>query len=247
MSHDKIIDRIRKLLALSKSTNEHEAAMAAGQAADLMLKHEIEEAALSDAGDEPEHVTDETLDTGKQTVSWKSAVANGLCQSFGCRSYHHKRSGVSHTLIVGQPSKLATVRYMYAYLVAEIGRLADEAYGAEHRECAKSRVPAPSARAWKNAFRLGAAHVIYTRLVAQRKETHAAARLAGQGTALAVVKQGEVAVERYLKRKAPKLRAAPAPRYVSRDGFAAGKDAGADVSLGGGHGLSAGTKQLGGN
>lgn len=240
MSHDKIIDRIRKLLALSKSANEHEAAMAAGQAADLMLKHEIEEASLCDAEDTPEGVESETLEKGKQHTSWKRVLANGLCQSFGCQSYGDRLSGMAKTIIVGQPSKLATIRYMYQYLVAEIERLANATYRAH------ARFTTESARSWKNAFRLGASSAIYKRLLAQREETHAAARIAGQGSALVVVKRSEEAVAAYIKKAVPNLRSSGRASCSSRSGFGAGKSAGERVSLGGGHGLGAGTKQLGG-
>ena len=43
---DKMVDRVRKLLSLANSANEHEAAAAAAQAADLMVQFEIEAAML---------------------------------------------------------------------------------------------------------------------------------------------------------------------------------------------------------
>ena len=38
-----VVEKIRKLLELSKSDNEHEAASAAAMAQELMVKHAIEE------------------------------------------------------------------------------------------------------------------------------------------------------------------------------------------------------------
>lgn len=246
MSKDKIIDRIKKLLSLSKSSNEHEAAQAAALAADLMLSNEIEEAALCEPEDAPEDVGADTLDElGKQRTPWKGTLAHCLTQSAGCRSYTSRRTGQVTIQIVGQPSKVATVRYMYAYLVGEINRLADSAFREEHAECSRSGVPAPSARAWKNAFRLGAAGVIGNRVMAQRKETHAKAKASGAGTSLAVIETAEKAVEQYVRRTVGRLGSSPRPQFSSRSGYGAGAAAGQNVSLGGGRGLGAGAKQLG--
>jgi hypothetical protein len=245
MTENKVIDRIKKLLSLSKSNNEHEAAQAAALAADLMIKHEIAEAALCDAENEPEDASQETIDQSGRRVSWKGQLAHAISKSAGCRSYSDVRGKGCQTQVVGQPSKIATVRYMYQYLTAEVDRLANSAYGAEHEECARSGVPAPSARAWKNAFRLGASQTIAGRLVDQRKKTHAAAAAAGQSSALVVVKKAEEAVSIYIKKNVPGLRATARAQFSSRSGYGAGANAGRGVNLGGNAALGAGRRQLG--
>lgn len=52
MPTDKIIDRVRKLLELSHSTNEHEAAQAAARAAKLMSEHDVTQAMLNVTAEE---------------------------------------------------------------------------------------------------------------------------------------------------------------------------------------------------
>lgn len=243
MTDSKIIGRIRKLLSLSKSANEHEAASAAASAAKMMLEHEIEEASLCDA---PEAVEKSTLDeTGKKRVPWKGILAHSLTVAHGCKAYTERSNGGATIKIVGQPSKVATIRYMYAYLVSEVNRLADLSFGDEHRECKASGVQPPSARSWKNAFRLGASSVIGKRLIDQRKRTHIAAQLGGQKNALVVVKSAEEAVQKYVRDNVKGIRSGTAARYSSRSGFASGKAAGKGVSLGGGRGLGSGAKRLG--
>lgn len=252
MSEEKIIDRIKKLLSLANSTNEHEAAMAAGQAAELMLQHEIKEAQLCDTADEPEDVDLMSLDESGQIIHWKGSLMAGLADSMGCKMHYHKnrvygRKASTSYNVVGQPSKVDTIRYMYSYLVGEVDRLADVAFRQEHIECRKSGVPSPSARSWKNSFRLGAAHTIATRLRAQREETHAAAADAGQGVGLMVIKKAEEAVGLYMKQKFPRMRRGAAASHSSSSGYGAGASAGKGVGLGSGGGrLGAGAKQLGG-
>jgi GNAT superfamily N-acetyltransferase len=251
MSEEKIIDRIRKLLSLSKSANEHEAAQAAARAAELMLKHEIEEAQLGDE-EVVEDVEEEQVDETGQRVPWKAHLQNGLALSMGCQMYTHRRyagAGVGKMvcvyMIVGQPSKVATIKYMYQYLSAEVARLADVAYRQEHLECRRSGVEAPSARSWKNAFRLGAASTIFKRLMEQRKETHVKAAAAGQGTALVVVEKAQEDVAVFVKKHHPRMRQAAAASYSSGSGYSAGAKAGRGVGLGGGARLGAGARRLG--
>jgi hypothetical protein len=248
---DKIIERIKKLLSLSKSSNEHEAALAAGRAADLMLKHEIQEAQLADSPSEGVDLME--MDKSGQVVHWKGNLMGGLADGLGCAFHYHRRRvapGSRKTfisyMIVGQPSKVATIQYMYSYLTAEVTRLADAAYGQEHQECAASDVPPPSSRSWKNAFRLGAARTIAKRLRAQRKETHDAARLSGHSNALVVVEAASKAVQEYVAAEVGPLSRGSQAAHSSRSGYQAGASAGAAVGLGGsGAKLGSGTKRLG--
>ena len=247
---DKIIDRIKKLLSLSNSTNENEAALAAGRAAELMLKHEIKEAQLCESEEDQEDVDVTQLDETGSIVHWKGTLMGGLADSFGCAMHFQKRRGGCKTVtaynVVGQPSKVDTIKYMYAYLVGEVERLAGLAYRQEYLECKDSNVDPPSSRSWKNAFRLGASSMIARRLRAQRKETHKEAEATGQGTALVVVKKAEEAVTAFVAQKFPKMKAAASASYSSGSGYGAGATAGKGVGLGGGGGsLGSGAKQLG--
>jgi hypothetical protein len=264
MSEQKIIDRIRKLLNLANSANEHEAALAAAQATDLMLKHEIEEAQLADEGaEELGEVDKESIDETGSIVPWKGNIAAGLAQSMGCQMYYGRSKYVRGQkqkrtyVIIGQESKRATIKYMYNYLCAELIRLADIAFRQailkhraeekEYRASGLSMGPPPSARSWKNAFRLGAASMIWTRLNAQRKETHRGAEAAGQTQALMVVAKNEEAVQVWIKANLGKLGKGRAGSFSSGSGYGAGREAGKTVGLGGsGKALGRGTaKQLG--
>lgn len=245
---EKIIDRIKKLLSLSESTNENEAALAAARAAELMLKHEIKAAQLCE--EEQEDVDTIKIDESKQIVNWKANLMGGLANSLGCMFFLQKRRQggkvVTRYNVAGQPSKVDTISYMYAYLVAEINRLADICYRRHALKCRSTRMAAPPARSWKNAFRLGAAETIGARLKAQREETHKAAEDNGQGAALVVVKDAEKAVDMYVAKKYPKMGRTAGATFSSGSGYGAGKEAGKSVGLGGtSNAIGSGSKQLG--
>jgi hypothetical protein len=196
----------------------------------------------------------EILDkASRNRVPWKVTIAGGIANSVGGRVY--TSGGTVH--VIAQPGKMATISYLYAYLISEVNRLADKAYGEEAAECDRSGVSRPSARSWKNAFRLGASYVIRNRLEKQRAETKQKAKekarltgekaqLAGASTAnantalvatnaaLETMKKGEKAVDTFIKKNVGPLGAAPRAQHSSSSGYGAGRRAGGSMGLGGG-------------
>lgn len=252
---DTVLTKIRKLLELAKSTNEHEAATAAARAADLMLRHQIEEADLQVATEEkPDPIVDEAIDQFGKRVAWKSYLIWGLAESFGCQPYY-VTGGVSREYVVGPASVMATIRYLYTYLSKEVIRLADEGYRIECDERHKSGVyDLPAARSWKASFRAGAAQTIRTRLREQRAVTFRVAREEGKTTALAVIDRQTEAVEKTMRARHPSLykrdgKARSGSGFSggrsSRSGYESGVSAGRQVSLPGtSRQLGSGAKQL---
>lgn len=263
-----IVDKIRKLLELSKSDNEHEAAAAAARAADLMLEHQISEAELQAAKPAGERQVAPpgrvVLDTTERLVYWQWAIQLGLADAFGGVAFYacsRVSPGAYDAVVIGPEPALASIAYMYKYLTAEIRRLADKAYADEVSECRDSDVEPPSARGWKGAFRVGAAEVIAKRLREQhsaatnRARSAAAAKPATSSTttALAIIDQQAKAcldlarvTQPGLFRKDGKMKAGTSTSagMSSSSGRAAGQAAGRSVNLGGGRQLGAGRGQL---
>ena len=81
MTPDRIIDKIRKCLALAKSSNPHEAAAALRQAQTLMRLHGIDEDTLELAAvkEASQAVASEQIPT------WDGRLARMVADAFGCR------------------------------------------------------------------------------------------------------------------------------------------------------------------
>lgn len=81
MNKEKILDKIKKCLALSKSANEHEAAQALKQAQALMEKYEVNvvDIALSEVS---EQGADRRM--AFKLADWQWSVANMIADIFGC-------------------------------------------------------------------------------------------------------------------------------------------------------------------
>ena len=148
-----VIDRVKKLLALSQSSNANEAAAAAAAANKLMDQYRVSQADLegidNNASEPIEEDATPIYETAKIT-EWKRSLVMILASHYGCAVWNnwtlskektsivfdldtgneqvsHKSGGgrkVSGYRLVGRRSDIGICRYMYAYLSAECTRLA---------------------------------------------------------------------------------------------------------------------------
>lgn len=260
-----VTDRIRKLLNLSRSANEHEAAAAAARAAALMAEHEITEAMVAerdtsrpDADVAPPEAIIESGRNPDRTrrVAWQEVIASALGRSLDCETYLWN----GRLCVMGRESNVRTWEYTRDYLWSEVNRLADAAWLTNGADLAAvGQVP----RQWKAAFRLGAADTIAARLQQAKREREAQRRTlaieAGerlglpsgdtvQSTALALVDRAlaRVDADRKAVREAFQIKTkgwrASASIGAGRrgSGYGAGREAGKSVSL-----STSGAKRLG--
>ncbi|MDP2306244.1 MAG: DUF2786 domain-containing protein [Pseudomonadota bacterium] len=153
-----ILARVRKLLALAGSPNVHEAAAAAAAAQALVVRHRLEAllAAESLADDPDDPITDgreAPLESARRIRKWKVALAMGLAEANGCVAYTAPVGDETQLLLVGRASDRAAVIELWAWLVTRI-----EWLSATHGP--------GKPRDWHEAFRIGAAEAIATRLAA---------------------------------------------------------------------------------
>lgn len=234
MVNEKIADRLRKLLALSQSSNQHEAAIAAARAAELMAEHQIEAAMLAEAEREP--IDQEVLETFGTRVTWKGMLANGISYSFGCRVYWSR--GIdegkrwTRLMIVGRKADADAARYTFHYLCNEVNRLATSAWDARHSD----KTLFHTAREWKNGFRVGAASTIAQRLRQARDESLARARgrqddeAPRVAAALLRLERDEAELDAFMARLG--LRHSRSRITASGSGMCAGTAAGHSVDIG---------------
>ena len=81
---DRIIDKVKKCIALSKSDNPHEAAAALRQAQALMRKHGIDEAGIAAAeigATDVEHKSSNAV----RPPAWETMLMMLVGTAFGCR------------------------------------------------------------------------------------------------------------------------------------------------------------------
>lgn len=238
------IQQVCKLIELSKSSNQEEAANAAARAAEIMLKYQIEEADLEKSPDNAVKPVKRTVveRTGK-IVEWRNTLLWGLSKSMGCEFYYvsgNHRGDEAMYVVIGDEDSARTIEYMYKYLANEVDRLAKDTWNNEGKYDADA-----TARGWKSAFRTGCSQVIFNRLREQRKETFEQARLAGKSTAMMVLDKQHQDVMKYKDSLNLSTGAASTAGSASLSGYLAGRTAGENVNLGGNYCLGQGAEKLG--
>lgn len=161
---EKVLDLIRRLLALSTSSNEHEAGLAAAKAQELLLKHNLEMSQIhQEEGNEVERWDFKT----SVIEPWLDLLCSAVSRANLCRvvkGYNYAEgTRIGNTFIPGRKYReynifgrrpnLEVTEFMYCYLADEIDRLTPKKKGVRY----------------KNDFRIGAVNTINTRMQEELK------------------------------------------------------------------------------
>lgn len=115
---EKIIDKVRKLLALSTSPNEHEALLASTKASELLRKYNLTISAIEI---EKEKARTIVRFIQKRLPIWAVALANILTEHFNCGWFCDPRIG--NVSFVGVDNDLDVLVYTYMYLFRTCDKL----------------------------------------------------------------------------------------------------------------------------
>ncbi|GAM10391.1 hypothetical protein OR1_02680 [Geobacter sp. OR-1] len=115
-----VIEKIRKLLALANSSNEHEAALAASHAQRLLSEHNL---AMADIESEqkPQSADKVEAQVSKTLPKWVRNLSAGVCTAFDCQAVHHPATGRMTFIGVGADVQVAA--YTFSYLDKTLRRL----------------------------------------------------------------------------------------------------------------------------
>lgn len=210
---ERALDRIRKLLALAGSPNQHEAEMAMKKAHELMLRHNIEEAR---AHEERQYEVRHLGDPHKRGTRVEAEVAGLLAESFFVKVIRvpvylplaGKRGQVYE--IAGTVANVEMAAHVYAFLLATAERLWRENRNDTRVRSGRDRM----------AYLSGVIGGFREKLVAERKEL--------RGTGLVWV--GDRSLDAYYHARHPRIE--HRSRRVRVNGaHAAGREAGRTVVL----------------
>jgi len=165
MADNPIIEKIKKLLALAHSSNEHEAALAASHAQRLLSEHNLAMADIEAAAPRPEAADRLELAVSKTLPKWVRHLSAGVCTAFDCQAVHHPATGKMSFIGVGADVRIAV--YIFSYLDRTIRKLctrylkdyADDSIANRHRELLRQ------------SYYLGAVTTINQKLRAQKQQT----------------------------------------------------------------------------
>jgi hypothetical protein len=211
-----VIEKIKKLLALAHSSNEHEAALAAGHAQRLLAEHNLAMADI-EAAHRPDKADSIETTVSKSLPKWLRHLSAGVSGAFDCQAIHHPASGKMTFIGVGADVQVAV--YTFAYLDRTVRKLcssymkryATDTIANRHREM------------MRHSYYLGAVSTITTRLREQKARTPASTG------ALVPVKEGLI---RQAMKDIGTIRTMHSRRsYVNSGAYTSGQTDGGDVAL----------------
>lgn len=130
----KILEKIRKCMALSASSNENEAAAALRQARALMEKHGIsdDEMLAAEAGEAAARAGAQA-----RPAIWETALAARVAAVFGCEILFLSGFNAAHWVFVGTGANYDVARYCFEVLLRQVKKAR-----AEHVKTALKRCKA---------------------------------------------------------------------------------------------------------
>lgn len=171
MTQQEAIDKAIKLLRLSKSSNVHEAALAASRAQEIIDRFKLDITDMDfenrNAKDDNEPIKDfgygDPLDKTSYLKPWMLRLASVVADANQCRIVYARidemgdgRNRGAVIKIIGRPSDVNVTRYLHGYLRGEVVRLRDE-------NCAGN------SGTYKRQFCLGVVETISAKLREQKK------------------------------------------------------------------------------
>jgi hypothetical protein len=222
-NQDKIIERVKKMMALANCTGaaEGERDNALRMAYNLLAKYNLSMSQV-DAHDSTPQEQRESQKATFVVYPWARNIASIVGSLFFCNYYFmrsHSGKQADHVFI-GKASNVATAQYMSEFVVKSVCREAARLYGS---------AIAPEAR----CFAIGVVRKLQER-IKEIKDTHDAE--SAVGTALAIInldKAEKEANSLWLAEQGVKLKtsASRTKGVTDSDAFHAGRDFGARVSL----------------
>lgn len=211
------LDKVRKLLALARSADVHEAAAAAAAAQAMVERYRLQDLLEAREASEQDPVEEEVLETARRRRRWKTVLASGLADVNACLAFTRDAGRDKQIVLAGRAADRAAVRSLWDWLVPQL-----EWLSATHGAGRDKR--------WHDDFRIGAIDTILERL----RGVHEQERGQLDGAALVrldpALVERRAALERFSQER---LRPGKGRRLlVGVDAWKAGRAAAAEVSIG---------------
>tara|TARA_Y100000310_G_scaffold279695_1_gene298963 strand:+ start:134 stop:856 length:723 start_codon:yes stop_codon:yes gene_type:complete len=225
MTHEQVIAKVQKLLALATSSNEHEAALAAERANDLLTKHNLTIAQVPDP--DTGAPTTDPIGHANATTKHKSPWVRHLWQATAklnfCDYMYSTQGHGTYHYIIGTAANSAATCLMAEYLTTTVIKLAR---AATLENCGFKD------NTYDGAFRKGCAARVSTRL-RERMQAQQTPSSSNPGNLPALYETMSQAVARYSKDTFGPTKTATArkTRTGNMAGYLDGRDAGDKVGL----------------
>ena len=165
MTRERVIEKVRKLLALSNSSNQHEAALAAAHAQRLLAEHNL---SMSELEVQEEGAGEVAIEVAKTVPKWLSSLFATVANGFDCFPIVTTTS-CSRLRFIGVGEDPAVACCTLQYLMQELRRLAT-AY-LRSSEAAQGRLSSADRQRVRTSYLLGGVQGVRQALTAQKAQT----------------------------------------------------------------------------
>jgi len=222
MSDDAVLSKIRKLLALAKSPNEHEAALALSKAQEFLDKANLSASEVGE-GNLPDDINSHELCSKGRFTYWESFLYRTVAKAFDCRSFLSKEVRKRSFWVVGYPQDVEVVKQLCGFLKTTISVLCDAQIIRE--SAIQKDWNRKSAFKFRNSFSVGAS----TR-VCERVEESRRSRLSKDVACRALVLSRDKKVDKWVSDNLL-LKKTRKTADLSERGFLEGYAAGNSISI----------------
>lgn len=120
MRQQLIIEKIKKLMALANSNNEHEAALATSHVQRLLSEHNLAMADI-DSSNKPDKANTLGTKVSKTLPKWLRNLVAGVSSAFDCQAVHDHATG--KMLFIGVGADVHIAVYTFTYLERTLRKL----------------------------------------------------------------------------------------------------------------------------
>lgn len=113
----KIIEKIKKCLALSRSSNQNEAQAALRQAQKMMASYNVSESDIKASTVEDFYVKAGAL---SRPAAWENMLVSMVCKAFGCDAVHKRHGKTAHWSFIGVGSSAQVAGYAFEVLYRQL-------------------------------------------------------------------------------------------------------------------------------
>lgn len=235
-----IIERIQKLLSLSKNnSNINESTSAALLAQKLIDRHQLSMAEIQATSHEqvPVGKHNTPIYSSCRRTSWKAHLASSLARHYDCALYisygYEGKNKTSNYTLVGREEDCGLACFMFNWVEHEIERLAKKnASGLGHN--------------YSQTYCEGAVSGITQKLTEEKESAKTSARAEGMTAALVILDNKAIEAARKLDQLCPNLRRTAGLSGASNKNamaFSSGREAGKNMNIG--KGLAGASKTAG--
>lgn len=216
----RVIDKVRKLLAMAEGTdNSEEADAFARKAADLIARHRVTESALRDI--DPDQLEVAELDLGRGAyVRARFHLLAGIAEAHGCLATFMTGGRGTLAHITGHRRDTLAVRVLFTSLLSQMTQ----------RAALERRATAAATQRWRRSFMFGFADEVAAMLQTARSEAIAATD--DPASTVPALRAQDVVVREFAGERLGRIVTARPAAPAVRDGLRAGRQAAAESDVG---------------